>query len=70
MSMSTAPGFDGGKTMIQNMAEAKKCTIIILDTRFIGMADQADLTPSLSVRMKCSISGTCYFLDAQFRFIP
>ena len=34
------------------------------------MADRAGLTRSLTVQIKCSISGTCYFLCAQFRFIP
>ena len=34
------------------------------------MADQADWTHSFTVRLNCSISGTCSFLDAQFKDMP
>ena len=70
MSESPAPGVDGGNALSQKMAEETRCTIISLDIFLNGMVDQADLTRSLTVWMKRSISGTCYFLDAQFRFIP
>ena len=70
MSESPVPGVYGGKSLIQKMAYATRCTIISLDIRLNGMVDRADLTRSLTVRMKRSISGTCYFLDAQFRFMP
>ena len=52
------------------MAEAKICTIISLYTSLNGMAARVDMTCYLTVRMKCSISGTCSFLDAHLRFIP
>ena len=52
------------------MAEAKGCTIINLDIHLNGMVSRADLARSLTVRTKRLISGTCSFLDAQFRFIP
>ena len=67
---SPAPGVDGGNSLIQKMTDATRCTIIRLDIRLNGMMTRADLTRSLTVRMKRSISGTCYFLDAQFRFMP
>ena len=70
MSGSPATGIYGGNTLIQKMPEATRCTIINLDIRLNGMVAQADLTRSLTVRMKLSISGTCSFLDAQFRFMP
>ena len=44
--------------------------MIRLDIRLNGMVDRADLTRPLTVRTKRSISGTCSFFDAQFRFIP
>ena len=56
--------------MSQNMAEATRCTIMSLYIHLNGMVALADLTCSLTVRMKRSISGTCYFLDAQFKFMP
>ena len=52
------------------MSEAIRYTIISLDIRLKSMVDQADLTRSLMVRMKRSITGKCYFLDAHFRFMP
>ena len=70
MSDSPAPGVDGGNALSQKMEEAKRCTIISLDIFLNGIVDQADLTRSLTVWMKRSISGTCSFLDAQFRFMP
>ena len=70
MSESPAPGVDGGNELSQNDTEETRFTIIILDIRFYGMVDWEDLTCSLMVRMKRSISVTCYFLDAQFRFMP
>ena len=70
MSDSPEPGVDGGNSLSQKMAEATRCTIMRLDIRLNGMVDRADLTRSLTVRMKRSISGTCPFLDAQFRFMP
>ena len=41
-----------------------------IDNFLNGIADRTDLARSLTVRIKCSISWTCSFLDAQFRFIP
>ena len=70
MSESPAPGVDGGNSLSQKMAEATGCNIISLDIRLNGMVARADLTRSLMVRMKRSISGTCYFLGEQFRFMP
>ena len=64
MSDSPAPGVDGVNALSQKMAEATRFTIISLDIHL------ADLKLSLRVRMKRSISGTCLFLDAQFRFMP
>ena len=46
------------------MVEATICNIISLDICLNGMVARADLMCSLTVRMKRSISGTCYFLDA------
>ena len=67
---SPAPGVDGGNELSQKITEATRCTIINLDISLNGMVDRADLTSSLTVRMKRSISGTCYFLYEQFRFMP
>ena len=69
MSDSPSPGVDGGNALIQKMAEAKIFTIIGLDIRLNGIVARADLTRSLMVRMKCSISGKCSFLGEQFRFM-
>ena len=69
MSDIPAPGVDGGNSLIQKMAEATRCTIISLDIRLNGVVAQVDLTPSLTFWMKRSISGTCLFLDAQFRLM-
>ena len=52
------------------MSEATRYNIINLNIRLNSMVDQKDLTLSLTVRMKRSLSGTCYLLDAQFRFMP
>ena len=41
-----------------------------MDILLNGMVDRADLTGSLMVRMKRSISRTCSCLDAHFRFMP
>ena len=70
VSDSPAPGVDGGKALIPKMAEATGFTIISLDIRLNRMVAQADLARSLTVCVKRSISGTCSFLDAQFRFMP
>ena len=70
MSDSPAPGVDGGNSPIQKMSEVTICTIMSLDILFNRMVDPVDLTRSLTVRMKHSILGTCYFLYAQFRFMP
>ena len=70
MSEITATVVDGVNAFIQNMVYATRYTIIILDNHLNGMADRADLTRSLTVRMKRSILGTCSFLDTQLRFIP
>ena len=70
MSDSPAPGVYGGKSLIQKTAEATICTIISLDIRLNGVVARADLTRSLTVRMKRSISGAYSFLDGQFRFMP
>ena len=70
VSDSPVPSVYGGNALIPKMAEATRCTIISLDIRLNGMVAQADLTCSLTARMKRSISGTCSFLDAQFRFMP
>ena len=70
MSDSPVPGVDGVNALIQNMAEATRCTIMILDIFLNDMVHQVDMTGSFKVQMKRSISGTCYFLDAQFRFMP
>ena len=70
MSDSTAPGVDGGNTLSQKTEEAKRCNITSLDIRLNDMVNRADLTRSLTAQMKRSISGTYYFLDANFRFMP
>ena len=70
MSDSPASGVDGGNASSQKMAEATRCTIISLGICLNGMVARADLTRSLTVRMKRSISGTCSFLDAKFSFMP
>ena len=70
MSESPAPGVDGGNELSQKMEEATRCTITSLDICLNGMVARADMTRSLTVWMKPSISGTYSFLDAQFRFIP
>ena len=69
MSEIPAPGVEGGKSSRQKMEEATKCTITSLDTCLNDMADRADLTLSLTVRMKCLISESCYFLDEHFSFL-
>ena len=46
------------------------CNIIRLDISLNGIVAWADLKPSLTVRIKRSILGTCSVLDAQFRFMP
>ena len=61
MSDSPVPGVDGGNELSQKMAEATRCTIIRLDIRLNGIVAWADLTRSLTVRMKRSISGTYSF---------
>ena len=70
VSDSPVPVVDGGNELIQKMEEATRCTIIILDLCLNGMVARANLTRSLTVQMKRSISGTCSFFDAQFRFMP
>ena len=55
-SESPASGVDGGNVLSQKMAEATRCTIISLGVRLKCMVDQADITRSLTVRMKRSIS--------------
>ena len=70
MDYSPAPGVDGGNASIQKMEEVKRCTIISLDIHLNSMVARGDLTRSLTVQMKRSISGTCSFLYAQFRFMP
>ena len=70
MSDSPDTGVDGGNALIQKMAETTRCTIISLDIHLNGILAWADLTRSLMVHIKRSSSGTCYFLDAQFRFMP
>ena len=70
MSDIPVPGVDGGNALIQKMLEAIRCTIIRLYISFNGMVYWTDMTRSLTVQTKRSISGICYFLDAQFRFIP
>ena len=70
MSDSPAPGVYGGNALSQKMAGTTRCTIISLDIRLNGMVAWADLMRYLTVWMECSISGTCFFLDAQFRFMP
>ena len=57
-------GADEVSASIQNMVEATICTIIRLYTGLNGMADQADVTPSLKVQIKKLVLVTCYFLDA------
>ena len=69
MSDSPETGVEGVNTLSQKVAEAKICTIIRLYIHFSRIVTQADLMRSLAVRVKRSISGTCYFLDVQFRFI-
>ena len=64
MSESPTPGVDGENALIKKMAEATGCTIIRLDICLNGLVAQADLTHSLTVRMKRSISGTYSFLGA------
>ena len=59
-----------GNALIKKISEATRCTIMILDICLNGMVDRVDMSCYLIVRMKCSISGTCCFLDAQFRFMP
>ena len=70
MSDSPDTGVDGGNALIQKMAEAKIFTIISLDICLNSMVDRADLTRSLTVHTKSSISGKFSFWDAQFRFMP
>ena len=70
MYESPVPGVDGGNALRQKMTEATRCTIIILYILLNIMLDQLDLNRSLTVQMKRSISGRCFFLDAQFRFMP
>ena len=70
MSDTPALGVDGGNSLSQKMVEATRCTVISFNIRLNGMMSWADLTRPLTVQMKCSISGTCYFLNAWFSFIP
>ena len=70
MSDSPSPGVDQGNILSQKMAEVTICTIIRLNIRLNGMVARADLTRSSTIRMKVSILGTCYLLDAHFRFMP
>ena len=70
MSDSPMPGVDGVNALSQKMSEATICTIISLGIRLNGMVAWVDLTRSLTVQIKRSISGTCSFLDAHFRFMP
>ena len=70
MSYSPASCVDGGNILSQNTAEATRFNTIGLDIRLNKMVARADLTCFLTVGMKRSISGTCSFLDAQFRFMP
>ena len=70
MSDSPVPSVDGGNGFRKKMAEATIYNIMSLYIRLNVMVAWEDLTRSLTVRMKCSISGICYFLDAQFRFMP
>ena len=65
-----APGFNGGKAFIQNIAMVTGWTIINLDIKLKGMAAWAYWTSFLKILLHRSISGTCSFLDAQFRYIP
>ena len=51
------------------MAEAPRYISISLDNIFNSMVDQVYLTRFLTVQMKRSISGTCSFLGAQFKFL-
>ena len=70
MSDGPAPGIDGGNALSQKVVEATRCNIMSLDIRLNGMVAWTELTCSLTVWMKSSISGTCSFLDTQFWFIP
>ena len=71
MSDSPAPGVDGGNVLIQKMAKATRCTIIILDICLNSIVYRADLTRYLTVQMKRSISGKYSFFDANlFWFMP
>ena len=69
MSDSPEPGVDGGNALSQKMLEATIFIIIGLGIRLNGMVAQADLTRSLTVWTKSSISGKCYFLYEHFSFI-
>ena len=67
---SPAPGFYGGKYFIQQTAVATRLTIINLDICLKDVAAREYCNNSLTVRLNCSISGTCSFLDAKFRDMP
>ena len=67
---NTVPGFDRVKAFSQKIAEAKRWTIINLEIRLKGMTAQVDRTRYFMLQLNRSISGTCYFLDAQFRDMP
>ena len=51
----------------KKIAVAKIWVINILEIRLKGMADWAYQTNSLNVKLNCSISRKCYFLDTQLQ---
>ena len=65
-----APCFDVGKGFSQKIEVVKGLTTINLHIFFKGMDAWEDRTHSLTFQLNFSISGTCYFLDAQFRDMP
>ena len=62
-----APVFDGRKAFIPKIALVTIWNKIDPDIFLKGMAVWADLTRSLTEYLNCSISGTCYLLNEQFR---
>ena len=64
------PGFDGVKAFSQKIAEATRWTIINLEISLKGMTAKVDRARYFMLQLNRSISGTCYFLDDQFRDMP
>ena len=67
---NTVPVFNRGMNLAKNIVVVTKLTIISLEVCLKGMDAREDWMRSLMVRLNRSISGTCYFLDTQFRDMP